>query len=240
MGRVLVTGGSGFIGREACRLAVERGHEAVSVARSGRPDFGGSGSGSGSGSVDPAWADRVEWVAASVFEPRRWRTYLENCTGVIHSIGVVDDQPKEGIVLERLNGDAAIIAGLETERAGVPSFSFVSASVTPPRAREGYLRAKRRAERELVSLDLSVARLRPGPVYGDENPNPHFSRVTNRLFRELGEREQLARRFGGVRPLPVEGVAAVALETALDPAQEGLYDVPAIAGARLVPIKTES
>jgi nucleoside-diphosphate-sugar epimerase len=232
MSRVLVTGGSGFIGREVCRLAAEHGHEVVSVARSGRPDWG-SGS-------DPAWADRVKWVSASVFEPRRWRGHLEGCDGVAHSIGIIEDEPKEGVVLERLNGDAAILAGLEAERAGVPSFSFVSASTTPPDAREAYLTAKRRAERELLELDLSVARLRPGPVYGESEPNPHFSRVTNRLLRELGERESLARRFGDVRPLPVEGVAGVALETALDPEREGIYDVPAIGGAQLIPIEAKS
>lgn len=242
MGRVLVTGGSGFIGREVCRLAAERGHDAVSVARSGRPAFGKSGGGKGNGRDgrdDPVWADEVNWVAASVFEPRRWRRYLDGCDGVVHSIGIIDDDPNEGIVLERVNGDAAILAGLEAERAGVPSFSFVSASVTPPGAREAYLTAKRRAERELRELDVSVARLRPGPVYGEREPNPHFSRVTNRALRELGERERVARCFGDVRPLSVTGVAAVALETALDAEQRGLYDIPAIAGARLVPIETE-
>jgi uncharacterized protein YbjT (DUF2867 family) len=220
MGRVLVTGGSGFIGREVCRLAAERGHDAVSVARSGRPAFGRSGGGKGNGRDgrdDPVWADEVNWVAASVFEPRRWRRYFDGCDGVVHSIGIIDDDPNEGIVLERVNGDAAILAGLEAERAGVPSFSFVSASVTPPGARKAYLAAKRRAERELRELDVSVARLRPGPVYG----------------------ERVARCFGDVRPLSVTGVAAVALETALDAEQRGLYDIPAIAGARLVPIETE-
>jgi nucleoside-diphosphate-sugar epimerase len=241
MSRVLVTGGNGFIGKEVCRLAAERGHEVVSVSRSGRPGFGDAKSKSNSDSnAEPAWATQVRWVSASVFEPRRWRGYLEGCTGVVHSIGAIDDTPKEGIVLERINGDAAILAGLEAERAGVRSFSFVSASTTPPDAREAYLTAKRRAERELVDLDLSVARLRPGPVYGEDEPNPHFSRVTNRLLRELGERERIARRFGDARPLPLERVAGVALETALDPEQEGLYDVSVIGGARLVPIETEA
>lgn len=230
MSEILVTGGSGFIGREVCRLAAERGHGVVSVARSGRPDW--------EGRADPTWADRVRWVSASVFEPRRWREYLENCDGVVHSIGVIEDSPKEGVVLERLNGDGAILAGLEAERAGVPSLSFVSASRTPPSAREAYLSAKRRAEHELVELDLSVARLRPGPVYGEGNP--HFSGLTNRLFREFGERESVARRLGESRPLPVGQVAAVSLETALDPEREGQYDVPAIAGARLIPIETGS
>jgi uncharacterized protein YbjT (DUF2867 family) len=234
MSRLLVTGGSGFIGREVCRLAAERGHEVVSVARSGRPDFGNSRSDS---KTEPAWADRVKWVSASVFEPQRWREHLENCDGVVHSIGVIEDSPKEGVVLERLNGDAAILAGLEAERAGVPSFTFVSASRTPPGTREAYLSAKRRAERELIELDLSVARLRPGPVYGEGNP--HFSGLTNRLFRELGERERVARRLGEIRPLPVDQVAAVALETALDSEQEGLYDVPTIADARLIPVEAE-
>jgi uncharacterized protein YbjT (DUF2867 family) len=228
MGRVLVTGGNGFVGREVCRLAVEHDHEVVSLSRSGRPDFEGEA---------PVWADRVNWITASVFEPRRWRGCLEGCNGVIHSIGIVDERPKEGITLERVNGDAAILAGLEAERAGVGSFSFVSASVTPPNARKAYLRAKRRAERELVELDLSVARLRPGPIYGEATPNPHFPTVVNQLFGALGSRDRIATRLDEIRPLPVRKVGAVALETALDPDQKGLYDIPAIAGARVIPVE---
>lgn len=232
MSRVLVTGGNGFVGREVCRVAAERGHEVVSVVRSARPEFDFDANGVDEG--DPAWANDVRWIAASVFEPRRWRTHLEGCDGVVHSIGIVDERPTEGGVLERLNGDAAVLTGLEAERAGVSSFSFVSASVTPPGTREAYLTAKHRAERELVNLDLSVVRLRPGPVYGEGNP--HFSGLTNGLFRALGERARIARHLGDVRPLSVERVAAVALETD----REGLYGIPAIAGARIVPVETES
>ncbi|XP_060971736.1 uncharacterized protein At1g32220, chloroplastic isoform X2 [Cannabis sativa] len=48
--RIVVLGGSGFVGSAICKAAVSKGIEVVSVSRSGRPTYPGS------------WIDQVSWI----------------------------------------------------------------------------------------------------------------------------------------------------------------------------------
>jgi uncharacterized protein YbjT (DUF2867 family) len=211
MARLLVTGASGFIGRAICSLAADRGHDVVGVSRSGAPDPAHPG---------------VEWIAADVFEPEGWNAALEGTDAVVHSIGIIEEHPDEGITFERLNGDSVILVGEEAVEAGVPAIVFLSASVKPPGADESYLTAKRRAERALLELPIRSVALRPGPVYGDGQP--HFPEAVDTVFRALDSLPG-ASALGGVRPLAVETVARAALDCALDPDREGVIDVETMA-----------
>lgn len=193
---LLITGGSGFIGREIANRAIDRDHTVTSVSRGGRPD-----------KPEPWHAD-VEWTVGDVFDPAPWRSHLTGCDVVVHSVGIIDESPPES-TFERLNGDAGIIVGLEAERANVERFVHLSAGVQPPLVRNAYLDAKRRAERTLVGLDFDLTILRPGPVYGSDQP--HFPAPINRVFSLLDSVELLAAWLGNSRPLPVETVARGAL-----------------------------
>lgn len=213
---LLVTGGSGFIGREVCRLARGNGHAVTSVSRGGAP-----------GDREP-WHDAVEWVAADVFDPGEWRPRLDGIDAVVHSVGIVEESPP-AVSFERLNGDAGVIAGLEAERAGVGRFVHLSAGVRPPLTREAYLGAKRRAERALANLDFELTVLRPGPVYGAGQP--HFPAPVDRLFALLDALGPLAVRLGSSRPLPVGTVALAALAAA-EGDLSGIVEVPELAAYR--------
>ncbi|GAB7008588.1 NAD-dependent epimerase/dehydratase family protein [Halorubrum trueperi] len=207
---LLVGGGSGFIGREVCRLGVRDGHEVRSVSRSGRP------------AIDASWTDDVSWTSADVFRPDAWRDRLRDVDAVVHSVGTLSEAPSEGITFERVNGDAAIITALEAERAGVESFVFLSSAVKPPTTRPAYLTAKRRAETAIADLDLDAVTLRPGPVYGTDQP--HFSTAVNALFRVASSVPPIADRLGEYRPISVDTAAQAAYRTALAP-DEALLDV---------------
>lgn len=204
MVRLLVVGGSGFIGRSICRQAIADGHEVRSISRGGRPEAAAG-----------HWADRVEWTSADLFSPHAWRDRLRGVDAVIHSVGISSEKPREGVTFERLNGDGTIITALEAERAGVETFVFLSSAVNYPTARRAYLQSKRRAERAVENLNFETVVLRPGPVYGPGQP--HFPEPFNWLCRLLGGVEPLAERLGELRPLPVDRVAAVALDSAVDP-----------------------
>jgi len=204
MTRLLVVGGSGFIGRAICRQAVAAGHEVRSVSRSGRPeDAAGS------------WVDRVEWTSADLFSPHTWRDRLRGVDAVVHSVGIAHETPREGATFERLNGDSAIITALEAERAGVDTYVFLSSAANYPTARRAYLQSKRRAERAVENLNMETVVLRPGAVYGPEQP--HFPEPLNWLCRLVDGIDPLAERLGEARPLSVDRVADVALDAAVAP-----------------------
>ncbi|WP_435098925.1 SDR family oxidoreductase [Halorubrum sp. N11] len=210
MTTLLVVGGSGFIGREVCRLAVRDGNEVRSVSRGGRP------------SIDAPWAEKVSWTSADLFRPDTWRNRLDGVDAVVHAVGTITESPAAGTTFERVNGDAAILTALEAERAGVGTFVFLSASVRPPGVRNAYLTAKRRAETAIADLAVDAVTLRPGPVYG--SGQSHFPRAVDELFRLIASVPPIADRLGERRPLAVDTVARATYRTALDPA-ESLLDV---------------
>ena len=203
MSTLLVVGGSGFIGREICRLAVRDDREVRSVSRSGRP------------TTDALWADAVSWTSADLFRPDAWRDRLDGVDAVVHAVGTTDETPAAGVTFERLNGDSAIITGLEAERAGVETYVFLSAAVAPPRTRHAYVTAKRRAEAAIADLAFEQVTLRPGPVYGIDRLGG--SRFVNAGLRLADSVAPIADRLGESRPLPVETVARAAYRAAIDP-----------------------
>jgi len=210
MATLLVVGGSGFIGRSICRIAVREGHEVRSVSRSGRP------------AVDAPWTDEVSWTSADLFRPDAWRDRLDGVDAVVHSVGIISEAATDGVTFERVNGDSAILTALEAERAGVGTYVLLSSAVKPPGVRNAYLTAKRRAETAIADLALDNVTLRPGPVYGPDQP--HFPSGVNALLRLIASVPPLAERLGESRPLHVDTVAQAAYRTALDPG-ESLLDV---------------
>lgn len=213
MERLLVVGGSGFIGRWICRQAVRDGYDVRSISRGGRPDASELQGMPGR----TEWVKAVEWTSADLFSPHAWRDRLRGVDAVIHAVGIASEAPTEGVTFERLNGDAAILTALEAERAGTDTFVFLSAAANFPTARQEYIRSKRRAERAIAELNFDVVVLRPGPVYG---PNqPHMPGIVNRLCAIVDSLPEIPERLGNARPLAVDHVARVALDAAADPSQ---------------------
>lgn len=211
--KILVTGANGFIGREMCREAVDCGHAVVGLARRGRPPGAGS------------WAAAVEWVAGDVLEPAGWRAHLAGCDAVIHCVGIIREDVRRGATFERVNGDSAITAADEAERAGVGAFVFVSASAKPPLVGEGYIRGKRRAEGRIQELGMRGVILRPGFVYGAGRLPSLPAAAVMKLAAWLPVVGAAARES---RPVAVETLARAALRAATDGGVRGVVDVGGI------------
>lgn len=73
--KLIVFGGSGFIGQEICRLGRALGHEIVSISRSGRP------------ALDEPWVQGIEWVEGNVCDVPSWQGMLEGAYGIVLSLG---------------------------------------------------------------------------------------------------------------------------------------------------------
>jgi uncharacterized protein YbjT (DUF2867 family) len=216
MSRILITGGSGFIGREIGRFAVADGHEVRSLSRSGRP------------TITESWVDEIDWIAADLFEPDRWRQHLTGCDAVIHTVGIISESSQQDVTFERMNGDSAILAAREAEQANVPALVFLSVAGTPPFVSDRSRTAKRRAERVIAERDVRTTVLRPGLVYGEGENQGHFPPVVNTVFQTIDKRPWLASHIPGPPSLGVTTVAQAALHAALTPTTPSLLEVDAI------------
>ncbi|KAI8062822.1 uncharacterized protein B0P05DRAFT_556247 [Gilbertella persicaria] len=80
--KLLVVGGSGFLGSNICRLAANKGWETVSLSRRGEPElFQQYGK--------PDWAQQVQWASGNSLQPETYKDALEGVTDVVHTVGIL-------------------------------------------------------------------------------------------------------------------------------------------------------
>lgn len=151
--RVVVLGGSGFVGSAICKAAVSKGIEVVSLSRSGRPTYS-----------DP-WVDQVTWIAGDVFYAN-WDEVLVGATAVVSTLGGFGNEEQ----MKKINGEANVVAVGVAKEYGVPKFILISVhdyNLPSFLLNSGYFTGKRKAESEVLSkYPNSGVVLRPGFIYG--------------------------------------------------------------------------
>ncbi|KAJ1270825.1 hypothetical protein BS78_06G080600 [Paspalum vaginatum] len=156
--KIVVLGGSGFVGSAICKAAVSKGIEVVSLSRSGRPSYS-----------DP-WVDQVNWLAGDVFYAR-WDEVLIGATAVVSTLGGFGNEEQ----MKRINGEANVVAIDAAKEYGVPKFILISVhdyNLPSFLLTSGYFTGKRKAESELLSkYPASGVVLRPGFIYGKRKVN---------------------------------------------------------------------
>ncbi len=216
--KLVLPGGNGFIGSEICRIAVQNDHDVAAFGRTGRPP------------LTPAqhpWTQEVEWRAADVFEPDTWRVLLEDADAVVHSIATIREQPDQNRTFDRVNAESALLVAEEAVEADADAFIFLSVRDKPPIVPYNFLSAKRRVERTLHEQypDLRTVSLRPNLVYGARQPG------TSTLAAALNQMKSIRPHPYATdegRPLPVELVAAAAVQAAITSTLDGTLTVPQI------------
>jgi farnesol dehydrogenase len=185
--RVLLTGGSGYLGRAIARALARRGHEAVLFARS----------------ADAAVHEGVAGIpfAGDVRDREALDRAAINCEAVCHTAAMVTVWRPDLTEFDAVNVgglknvlDVAHARGL---RRIVYTSSFLAlppSDTRPLRIGNDYQRTKRAAERvadQAIAAGLPVVKLYPGVIYG---PGP--AREGNLVHRLLSD--HVNRRLPGV------------------------------------------
>ncbi|HEX6057898.1 MAG TPA: DUF1990 family protein [Gemmatimonadaceae bacterium] len=149
--RVLITGGTGVVGRAAVRAILARGHDVRVLSRHADTDA-------------DQWPGGVEPFAGDVADPSTLAGSAEDCDVVLHAVGIVRESPPD-VTFERVNvrGTEAMLA--EAARAGVPYFVHVS-SLGAARGASAYHRSKAAGEALVRASSGKWLIVRPGSVYG--------------------------------------------------------------------------
>jgi nucleoside-diphosphate-sugar epimerase len=148
---VLVTGGTGVVGRPAVDRLVERGHTARLLSRHADRDA-------------RLWREGVEAHPGDVGSGEGVEGAAEGCDAILHVVGIVDETPPE-TTFERVNVEGTRRIVREAERARVRRLVYVS-SLGAETGASAYHRSKHAAEEIVRGWGGNWLILRPGNVYG--------------------------------------------------------------------------
>ncbi|NNC33242.1 NAD-dependent epimerase/dehydratase family protein [Longimicrobium terrae] len=150
--KVLVTGGTGVVGRAAVNELLKAGHTVRLLSRGAEQDA-------------KQWAEGVEAHAGSVSSDEAVLGAANDCDAVLHVAGIVAEEPPE-VTFQAVNVDGTRRLAREAKRAGVRRFVYVS-SLGAEGGQSGYHKSKYQAElavREVAPDGWLI--VRPGNVYG--------------------------------------------------------------------------
>lgn len=175
MKKVLVLGGSGFVGKAICRELLRVGADVYSINRSGKP---------GGCSSD---LDKVNWIKGNALDPQSY-SQLSNIDTLIHSVGILTEPSSKksendqfDVTFESEIRDTLKVAIESSKDYGAPlnRIGYISAADFGAVSRyflPKYMKAKREAESILESQNVPSVIARPGFMYGrDRMPTVPFS-----------------------------------------------------------------
>jgi len=152
---ILLTGGTGTIGRAVLRRLTDAGSEPVRcLVRDPRrlgPD-----------------RVRVQLALGDLADPGTYRNALRGVQTVIHLGASIRDQPSGS--LEAINGLATVRLVRAAERAGASRFVFFSAMGATAQSGARFMRSKAKAAAAVATSDLQTTVFAPSIVYTPGDP----------------------------------------------------------------------
>ena len=159
--RILVTGATGFVGRQIVEALSNEGHDLVLTSRRGhKPDDRDNA---------PVWRT-IEFAKAQ--SPSDWRDIVEDIDVVINAVGIFT--PSGSQTFDALHDKAPRALFAASQKAGVRRIIQISALGTDEQATSPYHLSKKRVEDYLSGLEIQAVILRPSLIIGGEGESWRF------------------------------------------------------------------
>lgn len=198
LGRVLLTGASGFVGGYVLRELVDQGYRPVCVVR--RPE-------DLTVRLPSRIADGCDIRAGDLFDVSALGQAAAGCTGAVHLVGIIEENPRAGATFERIHVEGTRNVLQACRSAGVNRYVHMSALGSRPDSPSRYHRTKWRAEELVRESALAWTIFRPSLIHG---PEGDFMRMM-KSFCMGGLRRPVMPYFGSgnarIQPVSVRDVA---------------------------------
>jgi uncharacterized protein YbjT (DUF2867 family) len=199
--RILVTGGSTFLGDNIAAALLAEGAEVTLLVRPEAEER-----------VNPL-RSRVRIIAADVWDAASLRGRARGHLCVVNTVGSMTAAPAQGLTYHRLNFVSARNVTNMVISDGVPHNVLISA-VRAPWMNRQYVAAKREAEEYVKRVGVSTTVIRAPLIYSRGKPRPLFFALISGLgivppFSWL--------HLGRVAPMPVDVLARAVARIALNP-----------------------
>ncbi len=89
--KVIIFGGSGFLGQQIAKILVQRQHQVISVSRHGKP-----------ATLSASWSHQVQWVCSDVTHDTNWQEQVQRADWVIDTVGILFENPRKKKTYQRL------------------------------------------------------------------------------------------------------------------------------------------
>lgn len=184
--KIVVAGGTGFLGRHISKALLADGHEVTVLGRSpdrvsSIPELRGANA-----------------MLGDVTDPASLRGRFERADAVVQAVQFPNhpiEVPRKGLTYDRYDHQGTVNVLDEAGRSGVSKFVYISGASADPTSEKTWYRAKGLAERAIVTSGMDHAIVRPSWAYGPED------RALNR-FVEIA-------RFSPVLPQPGSAVQRI-------------------------------
>lgn len=198
--RIVVSGGTGFIGSEVVRKLLEAGHEVVATSRDPRKD---------------PWRGRVRVEQAFAGDAGTLGKAFTGADVVVHAIQFPNhpvEDPSRGRTYLEVDGRGTEVAVRAAKRVGVRRFVYVSGAGAGQGRPQVWFQAKDRAEAAIRESGLEHAFLRPSWIYG---PRDHSMNRFVAFCRYLPVVPVIGDGKTPVYPIHVEDVARCLADAAV-------------------------
>jgi uncharacterized protein YbjT (DUF2867 family) len=159
--KVLVTGGTGFVGRHVVDALCQEGHEVHVLARQRRP-------------IPPG----TTFHPGSVLDPDTLPGAVHGCDAVVHLVGIITENREQ--TFEKVHVEATRNMLHAAIHARVPRWLHMSALGTRPNAVARYHQTKWAAEELVRASPLAWTLFRPSLIYG---PGDGFINMFHQMSR---------------------------------------------------------
>ncbi len=164
--RVLVTGGTGFVGEPVLKTLLEQGHEVRALVREpGRLQVAG-----------------VEAFPGDVLEPATLASAAQGCQACVHLVGILRENPDKGVTFDRMHYQATRNMLAACLQAEVRRFVYVSANGAERGLPIPYFVSKTKAEVAVQASRLETVILRPSVIYGGGKDKMSFLKQLEDVF----------------------------------------------------------
>ena len=208
--KVLLTGGTGFVGGEIARQLHLAGHDVRALVRN-------PGTRAARELTSRSGADLV---AGDILQPSL-AAAMSGIGAVIHLVGIISEVGRNTFENIHARGTECVVSA--ARQAGVKRFVHMSALGTRPQAVSRYHQSKWAAEEIVRQSGLEQTIFRPSLIYG---PRDHFVNLFARLIRLSPVVPLIGSPHSKFQPVSVEAVGQAFVGSLTQPAAVGnTYDL---------------